>query len=75
MRPIDADALEKNICESCYVDCESKGHKPIGACAYMLFIDDMPTLDVQSVVHSRWTEEFKLHYYQYCYHCGARMDN
>lgn len=60
------------------------------AVSVLMEIDEAHTVDVQPVIHARWVDEgdchrcskcravleedFKLHYHQYCYHCGARME-
>lgn len=84
MRLIDADALEKELCNTCgSCDIEKSNIK----CQVVKIIKDMPTIEAKPVVHGVWTDEMVSKgafvcseclnisgwRYDFCQHCGADM--
>ena len=84
MRPIDADALKRYMCNKC-------GERSICeyydfGCGTMADIDEQPTIEAEPVKHGRWMYPFYCsectfvpYYssditYYYCPNCGAKMD-
>lgn len=78
MRLIDADSLRKELYNSIELDC----------CSACEIVDNTPTIDAAPVAHAYWDCEgyskqctncysvigFMEPYYNYCPHCGAKMD-
>ncbi len=54
MRLIDADALKEHICNMC--DDGQRECKGDESCALLVWVNDMPTIEDEPVLHGRWIE-------------------
>lgn len=83
MRLIDADALKTHVCDMC--DDGQRECKGDESCTILCWINDMPTIEAESVRHGRWIKQenglnlcsvcgvTKVSHLPFCGHCGADM--
>ena len=80
MRLVDADELQKRICDA-KCGCEYEKCPNEGDCIFGYFILHAPTIDAEPVRHGKWeglrcSECGRVSWSNtnYCQHCGAKMD-